>query len=353
MLEAIPDMMFLLSRDGVYLDLHVQDPSVLLVPPEQFLGKHVRDLMPSDLVERFVKCFEEVTRSGHAGLVEYSVPILGEERHFEARVVNCDGSRVLSLVRDITDRKQVEQMQREFGKQLLQAQEAERARLARELHDDITQRLGVLAINADRLDSEADLIEQRKTIRGIRDSLKVLSEDVHSLAYKLHPALLEQLGLAAALQAECERLSRQESIPVDVKLDGLPTNIAQEARLCLFRVTQEALSNVARHAHAQAVQVSLHSMDGGLQLSVADNGAGFDPAEEPQQPSLGLASMRERVRLLEGKLHVESKRGRGTTILAWIPVKTHDLPDTANRENGESAFTNGVQVGAISVRGES
>ena len=268
-------------------------------------------------------------------------------------VVLADRRIFTGFVRDITERKQVEQMQREFGKQLLQAQESERARLARELHDDITQRLGLLAINADRLDSEADLIEQRKTIRGIRDSLMVLSEDVHSLAYKLHPALLEHLGLADALQAECDRLSRQESISVDVKLDGLPTDIAQEARLCLFRVAQEALRNVARHARAQAVQVSLHSLDGGLQLAVADNGAGFDPGEEPQQPSLGLASMRERVRLLEGKLDIESKRGRGTTILAWIPVKAHDLPDTANRENRESAVTNGVQVGAISGREES
>ena len=120
-----------------------------------------------------------------------------------------------------------------------------------------------------------------------------------------------------------------------------------------FEWLRKRCRNVARHAHAQAVQVSLHSLNGGLQLAVADNGAGFDPADEPQQPSLGLASMRERVRLLEGKLHVESKRGRGTTIFAWIPVKTHDLPDTANRENGESAFTNGVQVGAISARGES
>ncbi len=268
-------------------------------------------------------------------------------------VVLADRRIFTGFVRDITERKQVQQMQREFGKQLLQAQEAERARLARELHDDITQRLGLLAMNADRLDSEADLIEQRKTIRGIRDSLMVLSEDVHSLAYKLHPALLEHMGLAAALQAECERFSRQESIPVDVKLDGLPTDIAQEARLCLFRVAQEALRNVSRHSRAQAVQVSLRSLDGGLQLEVTDNGAGFDPGEESQQPSLGLASMRERVRLLEGKLKIESKRGRGTTILVWIPIKAHDVPDTANMENAESAVTNGVRVAASSVKGKS
>jgi PAS domain S-box-containing protein len=255
-------------------------------------------------------------------------------------IVVADRRIFTGFVRDITERRQVQQLQREFGKQLVQAQEAERARLARELHDDITQRLGLLAINADRLNSESDLITLRGTLRGIRDSLMVLSEDVHSLAYKLHPALLEHLGLTAALRAECERFSRQESISVDVKVDGLPPDIPQEIRLCLFRVAQEALTNVARHAHAQAVQVSLYSVDGGLQLAVADNGAGFDPGEEPQRASLGLASMRERVRLLEGKLQLESERGRGTAILAWIPIRAEGLPQTSNTEKTESSVTN-------------
>ena len=257
------------------------------------------------------------------------------------------------FVRDITERRQMQQMQREFGKQLLQAQEMERARLARELHDDITQRLGLLAINADHLNSEGDLIEQRKTIREIRDSLIALSEDVHSLAYQLHPALLERLGLDAAIRTECERFSRQESISVDVKLDEIPADITQEARLCLLRVAQEALRNVARHAHAQAVHVTLHSLDGGLQLAVADNGAGFDPGKEPQQASLGLANMRERVRLLESKLKIESGRGCGTTILAWIPIKTHDLPNTAHMEKAASAITHSVRETTITVRGVS
>jgi PAS domain S-box-containing protein len=109
MLEAVPDMMFFFSRDGVYLDFHVQDPSVLLVPPEQFIGKKIRDVMPGNLADQFEKCFEDVIQSGQTGLVEYSLPFLGEERYYEARVVNCDGNRVLSLVRDITEHKHIEQ----------------------------------------------------------------------------------------------------------------------------------------------------------------------------------------------------------------------------------------------------
>src|SRR5262249_51212232 len=104
MLQASPDLMFLQSRDGVYLDFHAKDPDSLLVPPEQFLGRNMREVLPPDLAERFVKCFEEVAQSGQPGLVEYSLPI-GEGRHFEARVVNCDQDKILSVVRDITERK--------------------------------------------------------------------------------------------------------------------------------------------------------------------------------------------------------------------------------------------------------
>jgi PAS domain S-box-containing protein len=251
-------------------------------------------------------------------------------------VVLPDRRIYTGFVRDITERKRAEQMEREFGKQLLQAQEAERARLARELHDDITQRLALLAVHADRADAGKDSAEQRKTVRGIRDSLRGLSEDVHSLAYKLHPSLLERRGLADALQTECERFSRQESIAVDVNLESLQTPISQEARLCLFRVAQEALRNVARHAGATSAQVSLRSVDGGLQLTVVDNGAGFDPVQDPQRASLGLASMRERVRLLEGKLDIESRRGHGTTVSGWIPLKSQTVEVAAVSGRGKS-----------------
>jgi len=117
MLEAIPDLMFLISSDGVYLDFHAQDPSVLLAPPEQFLGKNVREVMPPELAEQFAKCFEDVMRFGRTGLVEYSLPLLGENRYYEARVVRCDHDKVLSLVRDITEHKQVEQVLRRSEEQ--------------------------------------------------------------------------------------------------------------------------------------------------------------------------------------------------------------------------------------------
>src|SRR5262249_30900131 len=133
--------------------------------------------------------------------------------------------------------------------------------------------------------------------------------------------LLEDLGLADALKAECERFTRQESIPVAVRLELIPSGLAPGTGLCLFRVTQEALRNVARHAGAKTAMVSLRPLDGGLQLAVSDTGVGFDPGQQRQRPSLGLASMRERVRLAGGDLDIETAPGHGTSIVVWVPME--------------------------------
>ena len=209
----------------------------------------------------------------------------------------------------------------ELSGRLIHAQEEERARLARELHDDVSQRLARLAIDAGSAERGPPGPALTETMREIRKGLVRLSEDVHALSYRLHPALLEDLGLVAALRAECDRFARQESIPTDVKLRDMPATVPPDVALCLFRVTQEALRNVARHAKAHTVEVSLLGFDGGLQLAVRDDGVGFDPALQRKRPSLGLASMRERVRFLGGELSIESQSGGGATILAWVPLK--------------------------------
>jgi len=208
----------------------------------------------------------------------------------------------------------------DLSRRLLHAHEEARTRLARELHDDVTQRLAFLAITAGRLEQGTAERSPAETAREVREGLVRLSEDVHDLSYRLHPSILEDLGLAEALKAEGERFSRRESVPVAVKWRDLPAALPQQAALCLFRIAQEALRNTARHAHARAVEMSLRGLDGGVQLAVQDDGCGFDPALERNRPSLGLASMRERVQLLGGELDVDSTLGHGTTIVAWVPV---------------------------------
>ena len=144
---------------------------------------------------------------------------------------------------------------------------------------------------------------------------------MHALSYRLHPSILEDLGLVEALKTECERFSRVESVPVDIKAREVPEALPHPVALCLFRVTQEALRNVGRHACASRVEVLVRRLDGGLQLSVKDDGDGFDPVRLRGRPSLGHASMRQRIFLLGGELHIESIPNEGTTVLAWVPLK--------------------------------
>ena len=228
-------------------------------------------------------------------------------------------TRVAGVLQDITEQKRAEEELSTLSRRLIRAQEAERALLARELHDDVTQRMAVLAIDLGRAESEAPGSARSEIMRTVREGLIRLSEDIHSLAYRLHPSVLEELGLAEALRTECERRGRHGGIDVTLDLDPVPTALGKDAALCLYRVAQEALNNVVRHARARAASVVLRQMDGGLLLAVKDDGVGFDPEEPRVRGSLGLVSMRERLRLVNGTLDVESAPGHGTAVVAWVP----------------------------------
>ncbi len=243
----------------------------------------------------------------------------------EARVARRDATgravATFGVVRDVTERKRAEEELRDLSRRLIRAHEEERALLARELHDDITQRLAVLAIDAGRAELAAADEAVAGTMRSMRETLVRLSEDVHSLAYHLHPSVLTELGLVEALRAECERRARQNRIEIALDLDPLPDGLGKDAALCLFRVTQEALTNVVRHARSAAARVTLRQMSGGLLLAVRDDGVGFDMKRLGEGGRLGLASMRERVRLANGTLDIESAPGRGTAVVAWVPME--------------------------------
>jgi PAS domain S-box-containing protein len=242
-----------------------------------------------------------------------------------ARAATRDASgrtvKSYGVLRDVTERRRAEDELYDLSRRLIGAHEEERELLARELHDDVSQRLAVLAIDVGRAELAAPEGEQAEALQEVRAGLVRLSEDIHSLAYQLHPSILEELGLGEALRAECERRGRQGQLDPTVDLGPLPAIIGAAAALCLFRVTQEALNNVARHAGVCAATVTLRQMDGGLLLAVSDGGVGFDPKKPREGMSLGLASMRERVRLANGTLDIESAPGQGTTILAWVPAE--------------------------------
>jgi signal transduction histidine kinase len=204
---------------------------------------------------------------------------------------------------------------------LLQAQEDERRRVAREMHDDWTQRLAVLAIDAATLEAQLDPSSNvHGRLRAMRGELVRLPEDVHALSRQLHPSILDDLGLVAALRSECASVTRREGVAVGYRSDDVTPSLPKDVALCVYRVAQEALRNVVKHSGINEASVSLVESGRELILTIQDRGVGFGTAGARSREGLGLSSMAERVRLVQGKLTVESKPGQGTTVTVCIPA---------------------------------
>jgi len=237
-----------------------------------------------------------------------------------ATLVALQAALIAGLLVQRARRRRAEREALALSGRLITAHEDERRRIGRELHDDLTQRLALLAFDAARLQSGEDTAGGDGSTRSMHEALVRLSEDVHGLSYRLHPSVIEDLGLVEAIRAECDVVARREPLSVAVDAGEIPRALPSEVGLCLFRVTQEALRNVVRHARAGAVHVSIEPREAGVWLRVSDDGAGFEPKPPGGRPNLGIAGMRERVRLLGGRLQVESAPGAGTTVVAWVPV---------------------------------
>jgi PAS domain S-box-containing protein len=224
------------------------------------------------------------------------------------------------LARQVAKRKRVERARTRLLHRLVHAQEAEHRRIGRELHDDLTQRLAVLAIEAGMLERLAGCPPAiADKARDIREELATLAEVVHSLARQLHPSILDDLGLADALRTECQSFEQRDGIAVKYHVRDVPADLPRDVALCVYRVAQEALRNVARHARVRQASVRLAGTADELVLCVQDRGAGFDAAAGGNV-GLGLESMRERAKLIRARLTVRSRSGRGTEVRLCVPL---------------------------------
>ena len=238
--------------------------------------------------------------------------------------VNGDGSFAgfIGSAIDITDQKVAQDALEKVSGRLIEAQEKERSRIARDLHDDICQRLALLSMEleqANRTLNEAPAITNQR-LEEIQRHCAEITGDVQALSHQLHSSKLDYLGITAAIRGFCQEFARQHGASVEFVEEGLPTHLPKDVSLCLFRVTQEALHNAVKYSGANQYTVDLKSDSDKVELGVSDTGVGFDVEAARRNGGLGLVSMQERVHLVHGEFFIESSPGKGTRIVAKVPV---------------------------------
>ena len=228
--------------------------------------------------------------------------------------------QVYGFMVDISDRKLADEALLDLGGRLISAQETERGRIARELHDDFNQRMALLSIELEQLGRGIDEPVKQKIFEKLQRQVKDISADIHRLSYRLHPSKLDHLGLAAAVSSLCEEFSESSKRKIVCHRIGFPATLPKEVELCLFRVAQEALRNSVRHSRAESIRVVLVKTRNAVRLSVSDDGCGFNPKSEVMQSGLGFISMRERLHIVGGEMRVYSQPRRGTRIEVSVPL---------------------------------
>jgi PAS domain S-box-containing protein len=250
-------------------------------------------------------------------LLDMAVPRFNSNGSFAGYIGSCI---------DVTDRKLAEEALVSLSGRLIDAQEEERKRIAREIHDDYSQRLALLAINLENLAEESGVssVETSQRLHQVWSEVSEMGADLHSLSHRLHSSTLDRLGLVAGAKAFCREFAEQQEIQVDFADENVPHDVPGDAALCLFRIVQEGLRNIKRHSGAARAEVRLKGSGGTLHLSVADRGRGFEVNNRSPREGIGIRSMEERLRSLGGHLEVRSQPMEGTRIDAWLPLRVPD-----------------------------
>jgi len=298
-------------------------------PRKQITGRHMRDLL-GDTVWQKMRPHVERALDGHDVFYEDEVTYgSGPPRWIKVSLmpVRDQNGRItgaVSLVSDITESRRSQRILRDLTSRLIKAQEEERSRVARELHDDLSQKVALLSIEldyAERHIAEKDL-DLTPTIQKARTTAEEISEDIHRISHQLHPSRLDHLGLVKSVKAYLQEISILHDLEIDFRSEGFPANLPKDVTLCVFRIIQESLRNVIKHSGAHKAEIVLERLPTELRARVTDHGCGFDTNTEKLTSGLGLIGMTERLRLVGGQIAIWSAPQKGTRIEVLVPLSS-------------------------------
>jgi PAS domain S-box-containing protein len=313
--ESSDDAIVSQDLDGIVLSWNRAASRIFDVTETQAIGQPIARLIPPELRDKEDAIIQRL-RAGERMVHVEAIRIIhsGERTHLSSTISPLtDGAGrvvgVVRIVRDITEQKLAEEALSRAKRKLVGVQEQERARIARELHDDIGQRLALLTVGLTGVSD--DLQEQASEIAA----------DLQTLSHELHPSRVQVLGIATAMKLFCKEFGAQQEMAVQFDVSSVPDDLPSNIALSLFRVLQEALHNAAKHSGVHECQVQLWRAHGCIHLAVTDCGAGFDVLTAREGGGIGLITMQERVDLVDGELTIQSEPGSGTTIHAWVPTR--------------------------------
>jgi len=326
--ETQPECCYMISPGGALLDVNPAACAALGYTKEELIGQAVSIIYAPESHSKMQDLLEKWKKTGRLESEEIVALTRDGERRVvlvtAGSVVDAEGNLLHSTTVhvDITERKRAEEALSTVNQRLIEAQEEERTRLARELHDDINQRVALLALKLQTLQESvpASVAEIRGAIAEASKETEDLGTDIQALSHRLHSSKLEYLGLASAAGGFCKELSDRLGMEIEFHSESIPKDLPRDISLCLFRVLQEALQNAIKHSGSRHFQVSLSGGSSGVELTVRDSGIGFDPEDATRGSGLGLTSIRERLKLVNGKLFIDSQSQLGTTILARVPL---------------------------------
>jgi PAS domain S-box-containing protein len=327
--KNVPAAVAMLDRDMRYLQVSDRWCSDNSVEASELLGRS-RELFPK-MPDRWKEVNRRALQGETLRADEDRWESEGSIRwaRWEVRPWRADDGTVggiLILAEDITRRKEMEETLSEMARKLIESQEQERARIGRELHDDINQRLAMLSLELEQLQENPSEIQTR--VKELRREMAEVSNDLQAMSHDLHSSKLEYLGVVAGIKSWCKEFSERQRVELDFNND-VHSALPFEIGLSLFRVLQEALHNVMKHSGVKRIEVQLREDSGGIHLIIRDSGKGFDVEAALRGKGLGLTSMRERVRLVNGTISIESKPMGGTTIHVRVPMESKDSSQRA------------------------